>query len=85
MLEMRTSSVATPLARPKMELYWRRYYRRYGYAAPYAYYPPAHGYYPPAYSYSRQRTFIGRTPIMRHTGTPCLTMHPIEEFCDWLT
>jgi hypothetical protein len=31
--------------------YWRRYYRRYGYAAPYAYYPPAYGYYPHAHSY----------------------------------
>jgi hypothetical protein len=40
--------------------YWRRYYRRYGYPAPYAYYPPANGYdvppaaysYPPATSYA---------------------------------
>ena len=33
--------------------YWRRYYRRYGYPAPYAYYPPAYGYYgpPAAYAY----------------------------------
>lgn len=39
--------------------YRRRYYRRYGYPMPYAYYPPAYGYYvpppvyvyPPAYSY----------------------------------
>jgi hypothetical protein len=37
--------------------YWRRQYRRYGYATPYAYYPPAYGYYvpvpayPPAYGY----------------------------------
>jgi hypothetical protein len=34
----------------------RRYWRRYGYAVPYAYYPPAYGYYPryyvhPAYPY----------------------------------
>jgi hypothetical protein len=30
----------------------RRYYRRYGYPVPYAYYPPAYGYYPPpAYGY----------------------------------
>jgi hypothetical protein len=29
--------------------YWRRQYRRYGYPAPYAYYPPVYGYaYPPA-------------------------------------
>src|ERR1044072_8984347 len=27
--------------------YWRRYYRRYGYPVPYAYYPPAYGYYVP--------------------------------------
>jgi hypothetical protein len=26
--------------------YWRRYYRRYGYPVPYAYYPPTYGYYP---------------------------------------
>lgn len=26
---------------------WRRQYRRYGYPAPYAYYPPAYGYYAP--------------------------------------
>ena len=26
----------------------RRYYRRYGYPVPYAYYPPAYGYVPPA-------------------------------------
>ena len=40
--------------------YWRRYYRRYGYPVPYAYYPPAYGYdvppaaytYPPATSYA---------------------------------
>ena len=33
--------------------YRRRYYRRYGYPVPYAYYPPAYGYYgpPPAYAY----------------------------------
>jgi hypothetical protein len=33
--------------------YWRRYYRRYGYPVPYAYYPPAFGYYvpPAAYAY----------------------------------
>jgi hypothetical protein len=32
--------------------YWRRrYYRRYEYGYPYAYYPPAYGYYPPAYGY----------------------------------
>jgi hypothetical protein len=31
----------------------RRYYRRYGYPVPYAYYPPAYGYYvpPSAYAY----------------------------------
>jgi hypothetical protein len=30
----------------------QRYYRGYGYPAPYAYYPPAYGYYPPpAYGY----------------------------------
>ena len=28
--------------------YRRRYYRRYGYPVPYAYYPPAYGYVPPA-------------------------------------
>src|SRR4029079_18526026 len=27
--------------------YGRRYYRRYGYPVPYAYYPPAYGYYAP--------------------------------------
>ena len=32
--------------------YRRRYYRRFGYPMPYAYYPPAYGYYvPPAYAY----------------------------------
>jgi len=30
---------------------WRRQYRRYGYAAPYAYYPPAYGYYAPPVPY----------------------------------
>jgi hypothetical protein len=32
---------------------YRRYYRRHGYPAPYAYYPPPYGYYvpPPAYAY----------------------------------
>ena len=35
------------------EIGWHRQYRRYGYPAPYAYYPPAYGYYapPPAYAY----------------------------------
>ena len=34
--------------------YWRRQYRRYGYPAPYVYYPPVYGYAypPPAYAYS---------------------------------
>jgi hypothetical protein len=36
-------------------VYWRRYYRRYGYPAPYAYYPPAYGYYPPPYGYYAPR------------------------------
>ena len=33
--------------------YRRRFYRRYGYPVPYAYYPPGYGYYPPppAYAY----------------------------------
>ena len=33
--------------------YRRRFYRRYGYPVPYAYYPPAYGYYvpPAAYAY----------------------------------
>ena len=33
--------------------YRRRYYRRYGYPVPYAYYPPGYGFYPPppAYAY----------------------------------
>ena len=33
------------------EIGWRRRYYRYGYTAPYGYYPPAYGYYdpPPAY------------------------------------
>ena len=33
--------------------YRRRFYRRYGYPVPYAYYPPAYGYYgpPSAYAY----------------------------------
>ncbi len=36
------------------EVGWRRrYYRRWAYPVPYAYYPPAYGYYypPPAYGY----------------------------------
>jgi len=32
--------------------YWRRQYRRYGYPAPYAYYPPVYGYYAPAPAYA---------------------------------
>jgi hypothetical protein len=31
--------------------YRRRYYRRYGYPVPYAYYPPAYGYYVPPSAY----------------------------------
>jgi hypothetical protein len=31
---------------------WRRQYRRYGYPAPYAYYPPAYGSYPPPAVYA---------------------------------
>ena len=36
---------------PVQDVGWRRRYWRYGYTAPYAYYPPAYGYYypPPAY------------------------------------
>jgi hypothetical protein len=30
---------------------YRRYYRRYGYPVPYAYYPPAYDVPPPAYAY----------------------------------
>jgi hypothetical protein len=45
------AAVKTKLAGVK-EVGWRRRYWRYGYRAPYAYYPPAYGYYPPpAYGY----------------------------------
>ena len=57
------SATATPLSTSGLtnqgeatlveDIGWRRQYRRYGYPAPYAYYPPAYGYYapPPAYAY----------------------------------
>jgi hypothetical protein len=57
--------------------YWRRQYRRYyrygyGYAAPYAYYPPAYAYYPPApCTVTMRRTVITRP-------TTGLTTHPIS-------
>jgi hypothetical protein len=45
--------------------YWRRQYRRYGYAVPYAYYPPAYGYYapPPAYVYPPAYSYDAPPPV----------------------
>jgi hypothetical protein len=37
---------------PLEEVGWRRNYWRYGYPAPYAYYPPAYGGYPPPAAYA---------------------------------
>lgn len=42
--------------------YWRRQYRRYGYPAPYAYYPPAYGYYPPPAAYAYPPPVYGYQP-----------------------
>ena len=42
--------------------YWRHQYRRYGYPAPYAYYPPAYGYYPPPVVYAYPPTVYGYRP-----------------------
>jgi hypothetical protein len=39
-------------ATPVTEVGWRRQYRRYGYPAPYAYYPPGYGYYAPPVPYA---------------------------------
>ena len=59
-----TPAMATSLAEPGLSGtkvtvtsvekvgYWRRQYRRYGYPAPYAYYPPAYGYYTPPVVYA---------------------------------
>jgi hypothetical protein len=60
--------------------YWRRYYRRYGYAAPYAYYPPHMATIPTLIATTRQRTFIGRTPIMRHRVLPALLCTLLRSF-----
>lgn len=49
--------------------YRRRYYRRYGYAVPYAYYPPAYGYYvPPAYAYPPPGLYP--PPVGDYAGAP---------------
>jgi hypothetical protein len=42
--------------------YWRRQYRRHGYPAPYAYYPPAYGYYPPPAAYAYPPPVYGYQP-----------------------
>jgi hypothetical protein len=42
--------------------YWKRQYRRYGYPAPYAYYPPAYGYYPPPAAYAYPPPVYGYQP-----------------------
>ena len=69
-----TPAMATPLAKPGLSGpsinatqvekvgYWRRQYRRYGYPAPYAYYPPAYGYYPPPVVYAYPPAVYGYRP-----------------------
>src|SRR5262245_55325678 len=69
-----TPAMATPLAKPGVSGlsinatqvekvgYWRRQYRRYGYPAPYAYYPPAYGYYPPPVVYAYPPAVYGYQP-----------------------
>ena len=42
--------------------YRRRYYRRYGYPVPYAYYPPAYGYYAPPSAYAYPPTGYSPPP-----------------------
>src|SRR6476620_9842275 len=42
--------------------YWRRQYRRYGYPAPYVYYPPAYSYYPPPAAYAYPPPVYGYQP-----------------------
>jgi hypothetical protein len=51
--------IATPIEKVG---YWRRQYRRYGYPAPYAYYPPAYGYYPPPAAYAYPPPVYGYQP-----------------------
>jgi hypothetical protein len=55
--------------------YWRRQYRRYyrygyGYAAPYAYYPPAYAYYPPAPVYGYYAPYRYYAPYYRPYYAP---------------
>ena len=42
--------------------YWRRQYRRHGYPAPDAYYPPTYGYYPPPPAYAYPPPVYGYQP-----------------------
>jgi hypothetical protein len=51
--------------------YWRRYYRRYGYPVPYAYYPPAYGYDVPPAAY----TYPLRPAMLRLRETITSTLH----------
>lgn len=63
-------------AKPVEEVgYWRRQYRRYyrygyGYAAPYAYYPPAYAYYPPAPVYGYYAPYPYYAPYYRPYYAP---------------
>jgi hypothetical protein len=59
--------------------YWKRQYRRYGYYAPYAYYPPAYGFYPPpaayayppaVYGYQLPPDYAYSPPAYGHEGPP---------------
>jgi hypothetical protein len=66
---MATSSGLPSLNGPKITAmpiekvgYWKRQYRRYGYPAPYVYYPPAYGYYPPPAAYAYPPPVYGYQP-----------------------
>jgi len=51
--------------------YRRRYYRRYGYPVPYAYYPPAYGYYVPPSAYVYPQPFdYYPPPDSNYAGAP---------------
>jgi hypothetical protein len=70
------AAVKTKLAGVK-EVGWRRRYWRYGYRAPYAYYPPAYGYYPPL-PMAITLPCIRRIPTIDLIATTSLITLPIE-------
>ena len=61
---MSTIGNASIQVAPGERVGYRRYYRRYGYPLPYAYYTPPYGYYvpPPAYAYPPNIDYAGPPP-----------------------